>query len=178
MTTLYINTHNITGLKYFGKTVKTGKQFESYKGSGDYWLRHLKKHGTDISKEIFAQFEDNDPDLVETALKFSEDNDIVNSKEWANLIPENGLDGTPPGTYGSRNGLKNSDLHRKRISEALKGVKRSPLSENQRKKISSSLIGNVLTAEHKGKISLSHSGKVLSTDHKNKLSISHLGRNK
>jgi hypothetical protein len=30
--------------------------------------------------------------LIETAEKFSEDNNIVKSKEWANHIPENGLD--------------------------------------------------------------------------------------
>jgi hypothetical protein len=35
--------------------------------------------------------------LIETAEKFSEDNNIVKSKEWANHIPENGLDGYPKG---------------------------------------------------------------------------------
>lgn len=30
---------------------------------------------------------------TEFALKFSEDNNIVKSEEWANLTPENGLDG-------------------------------------------------------------------------------------
>jgi hypothetical protein len=38
-TTLYVKTHNITGLKYFGKT--TNDPFK-YKGSGKYWLDHLK----------------------------------------------------------------------------------------------------------------------------------------
>ena len=45
ITHLYIKTHNITGLKYFGKTI--GNPY-SYKGSGTYWNNHLKKHGNNI----------------------------------------------------------------------------------------------------------------------------------
>lgn len=94
-TTLYIKTHNITGLKYFGKT--TGDPFK-YKGSGKYWLNHLKIHGNDVTTEILGYFLDKDL-CEECALNFSKDNDIVNSvneqgkKIWANQIIENGLDG-------------------------------------------------------------------------------------
>ena len=45
-TYLYVKTHNITGLKYFGKT--TNDPY-TYYGSGKYWLLHLKKHGYNIS---------------------------------------------------------------------------------------------------------------------------------
>jgi hypothetical protein len=55
-TYLYIKTHNITGLKYFGKTTK--KDPYSYIGSGEYWLSHLKIHGKNISTEIIGFFED------------------------------------------------------------------------------------------------------------------------
>lgn len=109
--TLYIKTHNTTGLKYFGKTKL---DVYKYKGSGKHWKRHLKKHGNDVTTEIYAQFEETDPKLEECALKFSEDNNIVESKEWANMKPENGLDG------GSDSRCYTEDV-RKKMSELSKG---------------------------------------------------------
>lgn len=88
--TLYIKTHNKTGLKYFGKTC--GKNSNLYRGSGKHWVRHIKKHGYDVTTEVVGVFED----LIWCslfALEFSHVNDIVKSKNWANLKPENGLDG-------------------------------------------------------------------------------------
>lgn len=38
--TLYIKIHNVTGLKYFGKTTKNNP--EKYTGSGKHWKRHIK----------------------------------------------------------------------------------------------------------------------------------------
>jgi len=48
---LYIKTHNITGLKYLGYTKR--KDPYKYKGSGDYWTKHINKHGYDVTTEIF-----------------------------------------------------------------------------------------------------------------------------
>lgn len=87
---LYIKTHNVTGLKYFGKC-KTDPF--KYPGSGKYWKRHISKHGNDVSTTIYAEFKEETDMLVETAIKFSIENNIVDSSEWANLIPENGLSG-------------------------------------------------------------------------------------
>ena len=95
MITLYIATHNKTGLKYFGKTDRfhTEKELqESYHGSGKYWKNHLNKHGDDVTMEIWYQ-DDNQEAVTRLALMFSETYNIVESKEWANLKPENGLDG-------------------------------------------------------------------------------------
>ena len=50
---LYIKTHNKTGLKYLGKTTK--KDQHKYKGSGKYWLKHIRKHGYDVTTEIIFQ---------------------------------------------------------------------------------------------------------------------------
>jgi hypothetical protein len=104
MITLYIKTHNETGLKYFGVTTADPHK---YNGSGKHWVRHLKKHGNNVTTEIFKQFKEKSPELIETALKFSKENDIVNSKLWANLIPENGLDGgtTNCAAYINENGI-------------------------------------------------------------------------
>lgn len=90
---LYVKTHLKTGLKYFGKTTKNPK---NYKGSGKYWKAHLRKHGNFVKTEIINIFED-EKECTNFALQFSENNNIVESKEWANLIDENGLDGAPKG---------------------------------------------------------------------------------
>ena len=79
---LYIKTHNLTGLKYFGKTIQLN--VEKYRGSGTVWLNHIKKHGYNVSTEIIACFEDIEK-CKEFAYDFSIKNDIVNSSEWANL---------------------------------------------------------------------------------------------
>ena len=40
---LYVKTHQVTGLKYLGQTSKSDPH--KYTGSGKYWLRHIKQHG-------------------------------------------------------------------------------------------------------------------------------------
>lgn len=89
-TYLYIKTHNISGLKYFGKT--TANNPNEYLGSGIHWKRHVKKHGKDISTEIVGCFDD-EISLQLYAYEFSFINDIVKSEKWANLKDESGIDG-------------------------------------------------------------------------------------
>ncbi len=95
-TFLYIKTHNQTGLKYFGKT--TQNPFK-YFGSGKYWRVHVRIHGYDISTEILGLFEDEN-ECKNRALQFSKENDIVKSKQWANLKEENGIDRVAGWSYG------------------------------------------------------------------------------
>lgn len=95
--TLYVKTHNKTGLKYFGKTTRTDP--EKYRGSGKYWTQHIKVHGYDVTTEIIGTFDDVN-ECSTFAVKFSTEHDIINSPEWANLIKENGLDGAPKGHVG------------------------------------------------------------------------------
>jgi hypothetical protein len=101
-TALLVMTHNVTGLKYFCKTSKL-KNMHWYKGSGVYWKKHMKSNGRDITSGVLGVYFDKDR-CVAAALKFSEENDIVNSKEWANFIPENGLDGAGSGKLNHRYG--------------------------------------------------------------------------
>ena len=90
-TYLYIKQHSITGLKYFGKTTKLDPI--KYKGSGEYWKNHIKSHGkTHVDTIWYHLFSDIDQ-LVSIALALSELYDIVDSELWANLIPENGING-------------------------------------------------------------------------------------
>lgn len=81
---LYVKTHNVSGLKYFGKTTSNP---HSYRGSGKVWVEHLKQFGNDVTTKIIGSFNDHD-ECAAVARKFSADNNIVESDEWANLIPE------------------------------------------------------------------------------------------
>lgn len=88
-TYLYIKTHNSSGLKYFGKT--TQDPF-IYVGSGTRWKHHLEKYGYDVSTELLNN---NNPyldenELIKDAISFSITNNIVKSKDWANIRIECG----------------------------------------------------------------------------------------
>jgi hypothetical protein len=89
-TRLYIKRCPHCGLKYFGKTTK--QNIEAYTGSGLRWSNHLKKH---LSKPEHMWHSDwyYDTSIKRFALKFSHLNRIVDSDLWANLIPENGING-------------------------------------------------------------------------------------
>lgn len=94
-TALLVQTHNVTGLKYFCKTNNLAKA-HWYKGSGTVWKRHLKKHGNDVTTGIMGLYLDRQR-CVEAALEFSRANNIVASKEWANLVEENAETGAQAG---------------------------------------------------------------------------------
>jgi hypothetical protein len=82
---LYVKTHNETGLKYFGKTVN--QNAHTYRGSGTYWLRHIKQHGYDVTTEIVGEFIDIE-ECRKVAIQFCIEHDVVKSAEWANLEVE------------------------------------------------------------------------------------------
>lgn len=165
MTTLYVKRHLITGLKYFGVTKREGKYFDSYKGSGKYWKRHIRKHGYNVETIIIDIFDDDDPLLVETALKFSRDNNIVESNEWANLKEENGLDG------GSVSDVYTEES-RKKMSIAKKG---KPLTEEHKRKIGEAGLGRTYTEERNRKISENKKGIPRSEETKRKVSETRTG---
>lgn len=144
MITLMIKTHNQTGLKYFCKTNR--KDYIEYLGSGKYWRNHLKSHGNDISTEVYAQFEEECDELVEVALKFSKENNIVESEEWANMIPEDGLGG---GSWMKGLTLEEISKNHESIREKLS----KPKAEEHKKALSISATGRKLSNEHKRSIS-------------------------
>lgn len=73
--------HNETGLKYLGCTIK--KDPYKYKGSGKYWLKHLREHGNNFTTTVLLATE-NFEDARGTAKFFSKIFNIVKSSEWAN----------------------------------------------------------------------------------------------
>jgi hypothetical protein len=103
-TYLYIKQHSVTGLKYFGKTTKDPYK---YLGSGKYWLKHINKHDKKFIQTIWVSELYTDKNLLsEFALFFSEEYDIVKSKDWANLKPEDGLDGWTKGVKHKKESIQ------------------------------------------------------------------------
>jgi hypothetical protein len=166
MISLYIKTHNSTGLRYFGKTKL--EDAHKYTGSGVYWLRHLRSHGKDYTTEVVAQFsEDQLEELNEFAINFSIENNIVESKNWANFTIETGLDGNSlakerhpmwgkRGKDHQRYGKPLTDESRKRMSEAQKG---RVITDEMKRKISETLTGSVIPPEVRKKISEAMKGR-------------------
>ena len=113
---LYIKKHKGTGLKYFGRTTQ---EVYSYPGSGTYWKNHCNKYGWDIETTDVFYFETQE-ECTEFALKFSKDNNIVESKDWANMMEEDGLIGFAAGPRSS--------VTRSKISFSKKGKKPNPES--------------------------------------------------
>ena len=121
-TYLYIKRHKITGLKYFGKTVKSDPF--SYLGSGTRWTRHIRKHGTEHVETVWCQLFTTKEELVSFATEFSVKNNITESQEWANLDIETGLDGGP------------------RKNNHFKQFNRHPKPQDLKQKISTGMVGN------------------------------------
>jgi len=164
-TYLYIKQHSITGLKYFGKT--TGNPYK-YNGSGKRWKSHIKVHGKKHIKTIWVSEVYTDTSITEFALKFSIENDIVNSKEWANLIMENGLDGCPFGE-------KHTEETKAKQSASKKGKKRGPHTEETKAKQSASAKGKKRSEESKAKQSVTMTGVHQSEETKAKRSTTLTG---
>jgi predicted RNA-binding Zn-ribbon protein involved in translation (DUF1610 family) len=113
----------LNGLKYFCKTVRTNIQ--KYSGSGVRWTNHVKKYGKENINTVWVSDWFHCPHhLQDFALAFSEYNQIVESSEWANLIPENGLTGNIGSKKGHMAGISKpkSATHRKSISDTLTGI--------------------------------------------------------
>ena len=161
ITYLYHKRHVKTGLNYFGKTTRDPYK---YVGSGVYWKRHLEKHGKEIETVQVWAFK-NLAECKKFAIDFSIKNNIVESKEWANFVIENGVDGQSPGFKNPKlaeaNKLRSGKNHPSKQSgyvpnrlgkkdsaetiekkrQAHLGKKYGPLSEETKQKISKSNSG-------------------------------------
>jgi hypothetical protein len=191
---LYVKTHSVTGLKYFGKTIQ--KDPYKYSGSGVYWLAHLKSHGSDFTTEIVGTFESQE-EATEFALDFSRRNDIVSSDKWANLVEEDAQGGGKRWTESQRLSIsqrmmghevsvatrekmslaaRNISLEtRERMAEAQRGKK---ASDETRRKLSAARMGHSVSDETREKIRSSKTGvkrNPLSKETRDKMSASRTG---
>jgi hypothetical protein len=93
----------LAGILYFCKS--TEENILRYPGSGVVWKDRIKKYGKEnietlwVSDWYFCPHE-----IQKVALEFSRENQIVESDKWANLKPENGLDG---GRNSAESNIKN-----------------------------------------------------------------------
>ena len=158
---LYIKACSHCGLKYFGKTIQNPY---IYAGSGKYWLRHLRKHGAKSTTEKVWTFTSQD-ECTDFALEFSKERGIVESDAWANLKPETATDG---GVYIV--GWNHTDEAKEKISKALRGKKRAPLSEEHKRKLSEAGRGRKHSEETKRRRSESKKGHSVSEETRKKLS--------
>jgi hypothetical protein len=104
-TYLYLKTHQVTGLKYLGKTTQDPHK---YKGSGLRWTRHLAKHGNDVSTLIL--FESNNLREIKTKGQYySELWNVVNDQNFANMRPETGDGGNTSQCENYKVGMSKRD---------------------------------------------------------------------
>lgn len=187
---LYLKQHSKTGLKYFGKTEQSDPY--SYLGSGTYWKPHINKHGKEFVETInLWQFEDQNK-ASEFALKFSEENNIVKSKEWANQIPEDGINGGgwPKGSPSPMQGKNHTEETKTKLSDKALGNKRrlgKHHTEETKTKLSERMRGKVHSEETKLKMSESRKGRFVgeknpmygkspSLDHRQKIAKANTGK--
>lgn len=165
---LYIKEHQITGLRYLGKTVKDPY---SYNGSGTYWTNHYKKYGKEHIKTLWVSEEIYDEEYLKEFAEFlSEELNVIKSKKWANQIIETGIGGFGAG----EDNIAKSDIIRNKISNSLMGHKYGMTgkihSEETKQKMSESA--------KKAGTGKSLKGKSKSQEHKNNIALASLNRKK
>lgn len=168
--TIYLKTHNRTGLKYLGYTKQDPYK---YQGSGKHWKRHLKKHGVDVSTQILFTTE-HKPEIKQVGEYLSEVYDVVNNNWFANLMVERGDGGAQAYETCQRvaeqlRGRPISEAHKAAVSKARKGKKLS-------KEHIAKLTGGNLSYEHKAKISAKLKGVPKSKEHAAKVGAAQKGR--
>jgi hypothetical protein len=122
------------GLLYLCYTAKEGKEFDSYKGSGKYWKRHIKAHNyniNDISTTVIFET-DSMEELSEKGEFYSDVFGVETRERWANLAKETGqgtalcLEKNP--NYGGKYALKGEMAY-------MFGSKNPKVSESNKKRV-------------------------------------------
>lgn len=168
---LYIKTHNKTGLNYLGQTERDPFV---YKGSGTHWKRHIKKHGYDVTtvllyKTLYKE------EIRDLGLYYSEVWNVVESKEFANMVKEEGTGGGIENMKTRFSGKTHTQESKDKISAAGKGRKDSKETIEKRRK---SLTGKKRSQESKNKMREAQKGKKRSQESIDKQKITMTGQKK
>jgi hypothetical protein len=165
---LYVKQNNTTNLKYLGQTQRDPYK---YKGSGKYWVQHLKKHGNEVTTYIIGMY-DTKEELKAAGIYYSDLWNVIEARDpftgkkyWANLKEEAGDGGKPSeetraklseshiGHVPWNKGKKMSEAFCKTISLAHIGKPNGRLgfkfSEGSKLKCSLSQLGNQNAKGHK-----------------------------
>jgi hypothetical protein len=176
---LYLKTHNVTGLKYLGKTISEDPY--AYTGSGVYWKKHINKHGYDCTTEILAQSED-PLEIRKLGLEYSDKLNIVESKEFANLKEECG-----DGGWDHINNNKDfyvekskkiwenldEDIKKEINAKKVRYGKSNGMYGSSRQGEENPMFGKTQSQKTREKISKAKIGKFASDESKEKMSLSH-----
>jgi hypothetical protein len=139
---LYVKTHTTTGLKYLGYT-KTNNPHK-YKGSGKYWLDHIRTHDYLVETEVIFRTT-NKEDIKRQGLYYSKLWNVVEARDqngkkiWANLKEESGDGGKPAWESSMENPvikerhaqIISSKEYKKNQSEAVTKAMNSPLVQKK-----------------------------------------------
>jgi hypothetical protein len=140
---LYVKQHNLTGLKYLGKT--TNSDPHAYPGSGIRWRKHLNKHGYNYTTTVLRECQDTE-ELKFWGRYYSELWDVAESDAWANLKTEEGQGGELSEESRAlisrkKKGIPKTSEHKEKISVTKKGQKYGPQSEEHKRNNSESKMG-------------------------------------
>jgi len=149
---LYIK--EINGVFYFGKTTKIN--IIDYVGSGTIWKKRVRKYGKEsVITHWVSDYYNTPEEIQDIALHFSEENSIVESDKWANLVPENGIGGGahPKSSY-------------ERMSKTKKGKTLEEIVGNEMaRKIKENLSSRIVTVETRSAMSKAKKGKFIGIAH-------------
>lgn len=153
---IYVKTHLITGLKYLGFTERNPYV---YNGSGKHWKRHIAKHGKHIWTNVVFQSETKEQ-IKEIGLYFSNLWNVVESKNWANMKPEEGDGGSISHTETAKNKMKKpkTEEHKAKL-RGPRPQSRKPRPEHVKLKISNSHKNKIKSPEHRAAIAAAQLGK-------------------
>ena len=152
---------------YYGQHTTTNLD-DGYKGSGKKLLDYYKKYPKDYIKEIIGYY-DTEQELNDAEYKIVDK--YIKDKNCLNIIAGgyygkpsdetiNKIKSSTKGRVSPNKGKKFSEETKKKLSDAHKGKKFGPHSEEWNSKIRQSLIGKKLSAERRRKISESQKGRI------------------
>ena len=168
---LMIKKHMLVGIKYLCKTIR--ENHDAYSGSGTRWNNILNKYGKDHVRTRVIFTTHSKSEFKRVGLLLSEQWDIVDSNDWANLVPENGDGGggviggkMPPRTeqwkarqraakIGKPGATKNKKLSKEHVEKLRTAQTGKKHSEETKARIGASLKGRKHSEEAKAVISAS-----------------------